>query len=252
MSDLVLLPAFPLTSAVWAGPAAALTAAGHRVLTPDQRGFGDTPLGADEPSLDVLADDVARLLDAEGLARVVVGGVSMGGYVAMALLRRHPERVAGLALVDTKATADPPAARENRERIARTVLAESGPRVLLAEVLPTLLGPTTAAERPDVVAAVRGMVEQAPPDAVAWAQRAMAARPDSTGALRAADLPALVVVGEQDALAPVAEARAMLAALPRGRLVTVPRAGHLTPIEAPDAVAAALADFLTGVAAGRL
>ncbi|HZB50265.1 MAG TPA: alpha/beta fold hydrolase, partial [Mycobacteriales bacterium] len=153
MTDVVLLPAFPVTSAVWAGPAAALTAAGHRVLTPDQRGFGGTPLGPDEPSLDLVADDVARLLDSEGLPRAVVGGVSMGGYVAMALLRRHPDRVAALALVDTKATADPPAARDNRERIARTVLAESSPRVLLDDVLPALLGPTTKAERPAVLAA---------------------------------------------------------------------------------------------------
>src|SRR4051794_15742165 len=90
----------------------------HRVITPDLRGFGGSPLGADEPSLDVAADDVAMLLDSLGLDRVVLGGLSMGGYVAMAFVRRHGDRVRALVLADTKAGADSPQVRANRERIA--------------------------------------------------------------------------------------------------------------------------------------
>jgi pimeloyl-ACP methyl ester carboxylesterase len=243
----VLLHAFPLSAAMWAAQRDALAGDGRQVLTPDQRGFGGRPLGDEVPSLDVVADDVAGLLDAAGLDRVVLGGLSMGGYVAMAFLRRFAGRVAALVLADTKASADPEPARENRERIARTVLAERSPRVLLDEVLPSLVGETTAGSRPDVLDRVRTLVEAAEPEAVAWAQRAMAARADSFGALRATNVPALVIVGEEDRLTTVDDARAMADALPNGRLLTVPGAGHLTAMEDPAEFTAILRGFLAEV-----
>ena len=252
---LVLLHAFPLSAAMWAAQRDALDGP-YRVLTPDQRGFGGrplgdrdsapsgTPLGTEPPSLEVVADDLAALLDAEGLDKVVLGGLSMGGYVAMAFLRRFADRVAALVLADTKASADTAAARDNRERIARTVLAERSPRVLVEEVLPALVGETTEASRPQVLASVRALVEAAPPDAVAWAQRAMAARPDSFDVLRATALPALVMVGAEDRLATVDDAAAMAEALPNGRLLTIARAGHLTAMEDPAEFTASLRGFL--------
>jgi pimeloyl-ACP methyl ester carboxylesterase len=171
----------------------------------------------------------------------------MGGYVAMALLRRAPERVSALVLADTKATADPEAARDNRERIAATVLDEQSPRVLLEDVLPSLVGDTTMRERPLVHGRVRALVESAPPAAVAWAQRAMAARPDSLDTLRSAAMPTLVLVGDEDALAPPADAQAMVDALPTSRLVRIPRSGHLTAVETPDEFTVAVRDFLTSL-----
>jgi pimeloyl-ACP methyl ester carboxylesterase len=240
---LVLLHAFPLSSAMWAAQRDALAGA-RPVLTPDQRGFGDRPLGDEPPSLDVAADDLAGLLDAAGLDRVVLGGLSMGGYVAMAFLRRFADRVAALVLADTKAGADPEPARDNRERIARTVLAERSPRVLLDEVVPGLVGETTASSRPDVLRWVRALAAAASPEAVAWAQRAMAARTDSFGTLRATAVPALVIVGEEDRLTTVDDARAMAEALPAGRLLTVARAGHLTAMEDPAEFTAVLRGFL--------
>lgn len=240
---LVLLHAFPLSSAMWLDQREGL--AGHcRVITPDQRGFGGSPLGSDAPSLDAAADDVAELLDRLDLQRVVLGGLSMGGYVAMAFLRRHPDRVAAVILADTKAGADPDATRANRERIAVAVEADETSTVLVDEVLPALLGTTTSDSRPMVVGRVRGLVQAAPAAAVAWAQRAMAARPDSFDTLRAFDRPALVVVGVEDSLSPPADAEAMAAALPHGRLVLVPEAGHLTAVETPEAFNAAVAGFL--------
>ena len=242
---LVLLHAFPLSSAMWLEQRNGLGDVA-RVITPDLRGFGGSMLAdGEEPSLDAMAADVVAVLDSLGLERVVLGGLSMGGYVAMALLRLAPERVEALLLADTKASADAPAARENRERIARTVLAEESPRVLLEDVLPTLVGETTVRERPLVHGRVRALVEGAPPAAVAWAQRAMAARPDSLETLRAADVPALVVVGDEDALAPPAEAQAMVEALPQGRLATLPGAGHLSAIETPEAFTSAARDLLS-------
>ena len=248
----VLLHAFPLSAQMWTEQSARLAERGCQVLTPDQRGFGAIPLGDDPPSLDVVADDVARLLDADALDQVVLGGISMGGYVAMAMLRRHADRVCALILMDTKASADAPPAVENRERIARTILAERTPRVLVDDVLPGLVGKTTRRERPQALARIRSLAEEASPESVAWAQRAMAARPDSTDTLRGTTVPALVLVGEEDELSTVEDAQAMADALPRSRLVTVPRAGHLTPLETPAEVNAELTEFLVGLDASRI
>ena len=245
-TPLVLLHAFPLSSAMWLVQREEL-ADRCRVITPDQRGFGGTPLGDDPPSLDRCADDVAELLDRLGLERVVLGGLSMGGYVAMAFLRRYAERVAGLLLADTKASADAEAGRANRERIAVAVEADETSTVLIDDVLPTLLGATTTSTRPLVAGRVRGLVQAAPAPAVAWAQRAMAARPDAFDVLRSYAGPALVVVGEEDALSPPSDAEAMVEALPDAQLARVPEAGHLTAVETPEAFNAEVTGLLSRV-----
>ncbi len=235
---LVLLHAFPLDASMWDGVLPGLRGAGL-VLTVDLPGFGGSPVPDGEPSIDVVADAVVGVLDAGGHDRAVLVGCSMGGYVALALARRHPERVAGLALVDTTAEADGEEARTNRERIAGAVTGDAGTRALLPMV-DSLLGPVTRADRPDLVEAVRGTMLRARQPAVAWAQRAMAARADSTDLLPGIVVPAAVVVGEDDAVTGPDLARAMAAALPDAVLTVVPRAGHLSPVERPDVVAAAL------------
>jgi pimeloyl-ACP methyl ester carboxylesterase len=240
---LVLLHAFPLNASMWSAQREALGES-YRVICPDQRGFGGTQLGHDDPSLDEVADDVVAMLDARKVDTCVLGGLSMGGYVAMALLRRHPERVRGLVLADTKAGADSPEGAANRLRIAEQVVADGNAQLLLDEVLPTLVGDTTKESRPLVFGRVKALVERAPAYAVAWAQRAMAARPDSFDTLRAVSVPALVVVGAEDAISPPADAQAMADAIPGARLVTIPDAGHLTAVEAPDAFASAVREFL--------
>jgi pimeloyl-ACP methyl ester carboxylesterase len=239
----VLLHAFPLSSAMWIDQRNGLSDVA-RVITPDLRGFGGSQLGYDEPSLDHVADDVAAMLDGLGLDRVVLGGLSMGGYAAMAFLRRHPHRVLGVVLADTKATADPQPARDKRERIAARLDAEGTVEALVEEVLPALCGPTTARDRPLVVGRVKGLVEAAPPAAAAWAQRAMAARPDSLDLLRTVDVPALVVLGDEDGLSTRDDADAMFDALPDARLDVLSGAGHLTAIEVPDDFTASLRRFL--------
>jgi pimeloyl-ACP methyl ester carboxylesterase len=244
----VLLHAFPLSSAMWLAQREAL-AAEFRVITPDQRGFGGSPLGTDEPSLAEAADDVVALLDAKELDRVVLGGLSMGGYLAMALLRRHPDRVRGLVLADTRATADPAEVRDGRERIATRVLAEDGgTQVLLDEVLPTLLGRTTMERRPLVFGRVKALVQAAPPAAVAWAERAMAARPDSSEVLATSGVPTLVLVGEEDELSPPGDAEALAQTIPGARFARLPGAGHLSAVEDPEAFSAELRSFLSALA----
>ncbi|MFJ9418671.1 alpha/beta fold hydrolase [Streptomyces sp. NPDC101227] len=244
----VLLHALSLDSSMWRPQRHALERRGLRVLAFDQRGFGGAPLGADPPSLDTVAEDLAAALDAGGHGRVVLVGSSMGGYVAMRFLRHHAHRVDGLVLTGTRASADSAAAAAGREGFARTMTDDRLRPELIAKTTPLLLGATTRAERPEVLTRLLDEVTAASPAAVAWAQRAVAARPDSFDVLRATTVPALVIAGAEDELVPPDEAQRMAAALPRGRLVTVERAGHLTPLEAPDVFTGALTRLLDDIA----
>ncbi|MEU5693655.1 alpha/beta hydrolase [Actinosynnema sp. NPDC020468] len=220
---LVLLHAFPLDSRMWDPIRPELAP-----ITPDLRGRGRTP------DLAAFADDVLELI--EPLGRVILGGCSMGGYATMAVLRRAPEKIAGIVFADTRATADTPQARANRLVMADRVEAE-GVGWVPDAVLPGLLGPDPTAT---AVAALREIVLDQDPAEVAWAQRAMARRPDSTEVLRGLDVPALVLVGAHDAVTPPDQARALAGLLPRADYVELPDVGHLTPVEAPEAFAAAV------------
>lgn len=246
MTDLplVLLHAFPVDSHMWDGVRAPLTAR-TRVITPDQRGLGRSPLPTSwrEPTLVDAARDVLAMLDRLELEQVVLGGCSMGGYVTMALLRIAPERVAGVVLIDTRVTADADDARAGRLAMADRVDAE-GVGFLPDAMLPALLGSTTRAERPDVVARTRELILAQPPAGVAWAQRAMADRADSADVLRELDVPALVVVGEEDELTRLEDAHAMVDLLPHATLDVIPGVGHLSPLEDPAAVAEAVLSWL--------
>lgn len=237
---LVLLHAFPLDRRMWDAVVPRLRGSG--VVLVDLPGAGASPV-LEEVSLAAAAAEVLAVLDALDLHRVVVAGVSMGGYVALHLARAHADRLAGLALIDTKAEADTEPARAKRLDMATAVEQGAGSAVL-EPMVTTLLGATTLAERPDVVADLRARLDGAGPGGVAWSQRAMAARADSTDVLAALRVPVTVVVGAEDVPTPPEAARAMAEVTPGATLVVVPRSGHLTPLEAPDAVAAALGDLL--------
>ncbi|MFF5532343.1 alpha/beta fold hydrolase [Streptomyces cinerochromogenes] len=232
----VLLHALPLDSAMWRAQARELTALGHRVLAVDQRGFGRAPLGSAPPSLDLAADDLAAALDRQGIDRVVLAGCSMGGYTALAFLRRHPGRVRALALLSTRAAADTAEAAARRAGFARAMRDPAARGRLVEATTPALLGATSRTRRPALLRDLLATVRAADPESVAWAQEAIAARPDGLDVLRATDVPALVVAGAEDELVSAAEARATADALPRGRLVVLPGVGHLPPLEAPGEV----------------
>ena len=246
MTDLplVLLHAFPIDARMWDDVRAPL-AEHTRVITPDQRGLGRSPMPLTDraPSLDDAARDVVALLDRLGIERAVLGGCSMGGYVTMAALRIAPERVGGVVLIDTKASADADEARANRLAMADRVESE-GVGFLPEAMMGALVGRTTRQRRPEVVRRVRELILEQPPAGVAWAQRAMAVREDATGLLRDADVPAVVVVGEEDTVNPPEVAREFADTLPRGELVVLPEAGHLAPLEAPAGVIDAIARVL--------
>jgi len=247
----VLLHAFPFDRHVWDGVIDVLAEADWDVVVPDLRGFGESSYGEDgpddEPALSWMARDVLGILDRMGVSAAVFAGISMGGYVAMEIVRQDPARVAGIALVDTKATADSDEARANRLKVAEQVLASGSTDALSRAMVPTLLGATSLEERRDVVAQVTGWIAAADPQAVAWAQRAMAARPDSLADLASLAVPALVVWGIEDGMSPRAEQDLMVEALRDARLVVVTESGHLSTVEAPEQVADALVTFLADV-----
>ena len=236
----LLLHAFPFDGSMWDDIAGRLRADGHEVIAPDLRGFGATPLGDSAPDVEVLVDDALAML---GNRAAVIAGCSMGGYVALGIVRRRPDLVAALALVDTKATADSEAVRAHRARLA--ALAEAGDD-WSAGMLEGLLGETSRRTRPDLVARVEAALARVPGLTVAWAQRAMAARPDARPGLGLLAAPVVIAWGEEDILSPREEQELILAAAPHARIMGIPRCGHLSPLEAPDAVA----DVLRGVASG--
>jgi len=243
LTTLVLLHAFPLDGRMWAPQVEALGAT-YDVVVPDLRGFGSAREEAvDVADMDVLADDVARLLDARGLDQVVLGGLSMGGYVAFAFVRRHADRLGGLVLADTRAGADTEEAATARLEMADRVLAE-GVGLVPEMMLPRLLGPTSRERRPDVVRRVVVLIRALGPRGIAGAQRGMARRPDSTATLAQVAVPTLVLTGSEDELTGPEEGRALAAGIPDARFVQIEEAGHLANLEQPEQVNEALLDFL--------
>lgn len=240
---LVLLHGFPLDHRMWDEVARALPD-DVIVLAPDLPGLGQSELaGFAEPSIEAAADAVAASLRDAGVTTAVVAGLSMGGYVALALAERHPDLVAGLALVDTKSTADDDGARANRLRIADEVEA-AGSVDAVRSMSVSLLGETSRATRAALVAQLDEWISEQPPAGVAWSQRAMAARVDRTAVLRDFAGPAVVVVGSEDQLTPVAAAEHMVAALAEPVFVIVRGAGHMSAVELPLAVAEALVELV--------
>jgi pimeloyl-ACP methyl ester carboxylesterase len=242
-TPLVLLHAFPLDGRMWAPQVEAL-AGTYQVIVPDLRGFGAAKDQAvEEASMDLLADDLLRLLDDRELDRVVLGGLSLGGYVALAFMRRHADRVSGLVLLDTKATADADQAREDRLKMADRALAE-GTGFVPEVMLPKLLGETSREHRPEVVEKVAGLIREQSPQAIAGAQRGMAARAATTDLLGSITVPTLVVTGEEDAVTGPEVGRDLAAGIPGARFLLVEEAGHLSNLEQPEIVNEALLDFL--------
>jgi pimeloyl-ACP methyl ester carboxylesterase len=245
-TPLVLLHAFPLDGRMWAPQVEAL-AGSYQVIVPDLRGFGTAREQAvEEAGMDLLADDVARLLDDRGLDRVILGGLSMGGYVALAFVRRHADRLGGLLLLDTKAGADSEQAWADRRAMAERVLAE-GTGFLPEAMLPRVLGKTSLEERPELVERVGALIREQDPRAVAGAQRGMAARRDSADVLAGIAVPTLVVTGEEDTITGPELGRELAAAIPDARFLLVERAGHLSSLERPEVVNEALLDFLAPI-----
>lgn len=243
----LLIHGYPFDHSMWDGVAREILirVPAARVVAPDLPGFGKRPPPApeDAPSLEALADDLSSMLDREGIDSAVVAGMSMGGYVALALAERHGGCVAGLALVNSRAAADTDEARAGRRRMIEKIRAAGpkGPEEAARAALPKLFAPG----REDNPAFARYALDgaaRAGTRGLAYALEAMARRPDRTQVLRDLALrgvPIAVVHGTADRFVPLEEAR-MLAREIGARFVEVPGAGHASPVEDPAAVAAAI------------
>jgi pimeloyl-ACP methyl ester carboxylesterase len=234
----VLLHGYPLDGAMWSGVARTLSSR-FRVLKPDLPGRGENPAPPDG-TIDGYADFLQAIL-AEIPPPAGLAGFSMGGYVSLALMKRGPAAVRALALVDTRAGADDEAGRAARETSIATV--RSGGAAAIADgMIGKLLAPASA-QNPSLVERLRRIIVRQKPETIASDLMAMRDRPDSTASLARIGVPAIVLAGDQDVISPPAEGQAMADAIPGARFVAIPASGHLTPMERPGAVAAALGDF---------
>ncbi len=240
----VLLHGFPFASELWE-PQIRELSRHYRVIAPDLRGFGASDLPGDY-SIDRLADDVAELIVALGLKHVVLGGLSMGGYVAFSFYRRHAELLKGLLLSDTRPDSDSDETRANRTRLAG-LARRAGSAAVADELLPGLLAATTREQRPDVVDALRTLMTSQTPGAIASALFAMANRADSRSLLPGMQLPVLVTGGAEDSLTPPGQIEEWAAKIPDFRLAFIPGAGHVANLERPDEFNALVTGFLGNV-----
>ncbi|MGQ4486608.1 alpha/beta hydrolase [Streptomyces sp. 372A] len=239
----LLVHGHPFNRTLWAPQSAALVAAGHRVITPDLRGYGDSEVTAGRVYLSDFADDLVGLLDHLGIGRAVIGGVSMGGQIAMETQRRHASRVRGLVLSDTSAPAETPDGRAFRNRLADRLLAD-GMAGYADEVIDKMLASYNVTALPEVAARVLAMMRATDPRGAAAALRGRAERADYRDTLAAARCPVLVVVGADDVYTPVADAEAIARLAPHSVLRVIEGAGHLPGAEQPERFNRELLDFL--------
>jgi 3-oxoadipate enol-lactonase len=234
VASLILIHAFPVDAAMWDEQVAALGGEAE-VLAPHLPGFGGMPPAGDVMTMEVAGDHVAAEMTRAGIDRAVVCGLSMGGYVAFAMWRRHRDRIAGLVLADTRAEPDDEAGRERRRQVAEKARANGSGAI--ADEPPPLLS-----ERADPARweRVREMIRRQPGDSIAAASLGLGERADARPLLPGIDVPTTVIVGAQDTLTPAPMSEAMVTAIPGADLVVLEGAGHLSNLEAPEGFTEAL------------
>jgi pimeloyl-ACP methyl ester carboxylesterase len=242
-TPLVLLHGFPFDHTLWDEVLAELP--GINAFVPDLPGFGSAPLLDEKPSLESLADDVAKMLNSRNISRCALAGMSMGGYVALAFAERHPDRLAALALVSTQAQADTDEARNQRYKLIEKTRSE-GPKIVAETMLPKLFstrnGVGSKTER-----LTRDGAEKSGVAGLTWALEAMARRPDRTTLLETLAVPSVVIHGKEDKIIPEKRALAIHRHLEHGKYVALSGAGHMTPVDDPGGVATALREWLDRV-----
>ncbi len=238
---IVFLHAFPLNRAMWTEQEAALSSH-YRVITIDLRGHGESDAPLWHYSLDQAADDVRALLDHLSIPQALFVGLSMGGYILLALYRKYADRVKGMVLADTKAQADTPKGKAGRFQMAQ-IAYKQGPAAIADIMIPKLLSPATIQARPEIVQQVRTMIERNQVSGIAGDLMAMAERPDSVPCLKQIACPIRIIVGELDQATPPADAKLMAEQIPNAKLAIIPNAAHLANLEQPEAFTKIVAAF---------
>jgi 3-oxoadipate enol-lactonase len=243
-TPILFIHGFPLNRTMWAPQVSALVER-SRCIAADLRGFGESSVRPPY-SMDQYADDLIHLLDQLHIDKVIVVGLSMGGYVSFALWRRHKHRIRALVLADTKATADNEETLAKRRKTIDLARSEGATAVANLQIA-SLVGKTTREKNPDTYDAVHRMIAQSNVDGIVGGLEAMMARPDSTATLETIDVPTLVIVGEEDVLTPPNEAKAMQQRIAGSRLEVIEHVGHLSNMERPAAFNHVLTEFLVAL-----
>ena len=247
----VLIHGYPFTRSLWNEQVEALSSS-YRVVTPDLRGFGESTSGESRSegpaTMSRMAQDVAKLMDYLGIDQAVIGGLSMGGYVALAFVKQFPSRVKALVLADTRAQADTEEGKQTRHQQAEKALSE-GMAGIADAMLPMLLTPATVSKRPEVVKRVRDMMLKTKPQGAASALLGMAEREDQSEFISTIGVPTMIVVGREDAITPLADSETMHSKIQHSRLVVLDNAGHVSNLEQTEHFNYALMKFLESVAA---
>ena len=238
---IVFLHAFPLNRTMW-GPQVAALSGRFQTITIDVRGLGESDAPYWRYSLEQYVGDIKAVLTHLGVENALFVGLSLGGYLAFALYRLHPELMRGVVLADTRAEADKPEQIQWRFNLAQRTAAD-GSKAVVAEMLPKLLAPSRYDRDPSLVMQVRSMLSAAPVPGIIGALMAIAERPDSTDLLPRMTIPTLVVVGKDDVLTPVADAERIAKGIAGAELVVIPDAGHLSNLEQPDRFTTAVEGF---------
>lgn len=242
---IVLIHGYPFNRSLWTEQTEALNSK-YRVVAPDLRGFGESDSSEGTATMARMAEDVAALMDALAIEQAVIGGLSMGGYVALAFARMFPARVKALVLADTRAQADTEEGKQTRHQQAEKALSE-GMAGIADAMLPKLLTPDTVSKRPELVKRVRDMMLKTKPGGAAAALLGMAERDDQTEFISSIRVPALILVGREDAITPVADSEKMQSQIEGSRLVVIENAGHVSNLEQTEQFNDALLGFLSTV-----
>jgi len=237
----VLVHGFPLDNRIFDAQHAEIEKT-HHVIRPDLRGFGKSQSTAPF-TIASLADDLHALLKEIDALPCVLGGLSMGGYVSLAYARRYASDLRGLILIDTRSEADTSQAKEGREKMIALARGPNGAKAISDQMFPKMLAPQN--QETDVGRRARQIMESQSPLTIEHALMALRDREDYTGDLPSIAVPTLIVVGAEDAITPPDMSRKLNASIPRSRLVEIPGAGHLSPMEQPAAVSEVIGEFIT-------
>jgi 3-oxoadipate enol-lactonase len=241
----ILIHGYPFNRSLWTELAESLLDR-YRVVIPDLRGFGESDASAGPATMNRMAEDVAKLMDHLEIEQAVIGGLSMGGYVALAFCKQYPTRVRALVLADTRAQADTEEGKQTRAQQAEKARSE-GMAGIADAMLPKLLTPDTVSKRPEVVKRIRDMMLKTKPEGAAAALMGMAQRDDQTEFISSIDVPALILAGREDAITPLADSEAMHAKINGSRLVVIENAGHVSNLEQTEQFNNAVRGFLNSL-----
>lgn len=241
----VFIHGFPFTHKMWMVPGGQTEAMSgmNRLVAYDVRGHGDSEIGAGIYTIEFLVDDLIALMDHLKLRQPIVVGLSMGGYIALRAVERHPNRFKALVLCSTKADPD-----SNEVKIKRSIsikmIRNDGIRLFAEEFMKRAVAPETIETKPEAVRTLQSMIERTSPLSLCGTLVALAARTDTNPMLKTLQCPVLIIQGEKDTIVSTAEARAMKELIPNAELQIIPKAGHISNIETPEEFNKHLIDFI--------